>query len=165
MRLASNQSSSLYCCALSPSIALQCGGIPFTWFASIVGKSISDAAAAHLGMCKGPAENAQAQVQSVLVATLLCLLVASVQFLFGHLLHIFQLWSPSRYNIIYYNIILKRVVRQNRRVPGQSMGVVITKVTETVRALTVTRTVNARKHVQYSLVTRILAPCRDDNHP
>jgi hypothetical protein len=45
------------------------------------------------------------------------------------------------------------------------MGVVITKVTETVRVLTVTRTVNARKHVQYPLVTRILAPCRADNHP
>jgi hypothetical protein len=45
------------------------------------------------------------------------------------------------------------------------MGVVITKVTETVRALAVTRTVNARKHVQYPLVTRILAPCRADKHP
>jgi hypothetical protein len=45
------------------------------------------------------------------------------------------------------------------------MGVVITKVTKTVRALTVTRTVNARKHVQYLLVTRILAPCQADNHP
>jgi hypothetical protein len=45
------------------------------------------------------------------------------------------------------------------------MGVVITKVTETVRALTVTRTVNTRKHVQYPIVTRILAPCQADNHP
>jgi hypothetical protein len=52
-----------------------------------------------------------------------------------------------------------------RRVPSRSMGVVITKVTETVRALTVTRTVNARMHVQYTVVTRILAPCQTDNHP
>jgi hypothetical protein len=50
------------------------------------------------------------------------------------------------------------------RIPSRSMGVVITKVTETVRALTVTRTVNVRNHVQYPLVTRILAPCREDNH-
>jgi hypothetical protein len=45
------------------------------------------------------------------------------------------------------------------------MGVVITKVTETVRALTVTRTVIVRKHVQYPVDTRILAPCRADNRP
>jgi hypothetical protein len=45
------------------------------------------------------------------------------------------------------------------------MGVIITKVTETVRALTVTWTVIAIKHMQYPLVTRILAPCRADNRP
>jgi hypothetical protein len=54
---------------------------------------------------------------------------------------------------------------QFRRVPGRSMGVVITKVTETVCTLTVTRTVYARKHVHYPNVTQILAPCRADNHP
>jgi hypothetical protein len=57
------------------------------------------------------------------------------------------------------------VLHRLRRVPGRSMGVVITKVNETVRALTVTRTVNGRKHMQYPLVTQILAPCRVDNHP
>jgi hypothetical protein len=45
------------------------------------------------------------------------------------------------------------------------MGVVITKVTETVRALTVTWTVIARRHMQYHVVTRILAPCRADISP
>jgi hypothetical protein len=45
------------------------------------------------------------------------------------------------------------------------MGVVITKVTETDGALTVTRSINARKQVQYPLFTRLLAPCKADKHP
>jgi hypothetical protein len=38
---------------------------------------------------------------------------------------------------------------RKRRVPSRSTGVVITKVTETVRALTATQAVNSRKLVKY----------------